>query len=196
MPEQDNDKPLHEIEQWFRERQITLSYTEIVGDREPREWVALMLREGQDVGAGGVGVTKLAAAEDAQKRYGQEHGLGKEFAKSGSLTAGVTVGASSAGARGEAPQPTVKIEPMHLVHKRGLEEPTVSEIPPEVQEPLDQVAAEYGWRIGFANEPDGSIRWFVIDLEGETLLKSGIASSWDDARLAVIEDLHPPSGER
>jgi hypothetical protein len=120
MPEQDNDQRLHEIEEWFREYQITLQCSEIVGDREPVEWVALMIRDGQNVGAGGVGLTKLAAAEDARRRYLLQHGMGREFVKSGSLIAGATVGGSAATARAEANTPTVKIEVPLIAHERKV----------------------------------------------------------------------------
>jgi hypothetical protein len=59
--------------------------------------------------------------------------------------------------------------------------------------PLDEIAGEFGWNIGFAEEPDGSIRWFVFDRDRVTLLKQGLAPTWDDARLAIIEELYPPS---
>jgi hypothetical protein len=195
MPQQDDDQHLREIEEWFREHEITLQCSEIVGDQEPVEWVALMIRDGQNVGAGGVGVTKLAAAEDARRRYVLQHGMGREFVESGSLIAGASVGGSAATARAEANTPSVKIEVPRIDHERTLWEPTVSAIPSEVREPLEQIAAEYGWYVSGVNEPDGSIRWFVFDRDRDTLFKSGIAKTWDDARLAMIEDLYPPSGE-
>jgi len=69
-------------------------------------------------------------------------------------------------------------------------------VPPEVREPLEKIIAmEYGWLIGASIEPDGSVAWIVLDREGKEVLKSGIADTWDDARLAMVEDLYPPSGE-
>lgn len=74
-------------------------------------------------------------------------------------------------------------------------EPVVTSIPADVREPLEKIAMEYGWLIGGRNEPDGSKSWVVLDSEGGTVLKSGVADSWDDARIAMIEDLYPPSEE-
>jgi hypothetical protein len=74
--------------------------------------------------------------------------------------------------------------------------PPEVELPPDIREPLERLAGDYGWSINFVNEPDGSIHWFVFDRDKGALLKDGNAPTWDDARLAVIEDLYPPSGER
>jgi hypothetical protein len=61
---------------------------------------------------------------------------------------------------------------------------------------LEEVAADFGWRIAFAAEPDGAWFWLVIDAATDEVLKGAVAPSWDDALLAVIEHLTPPSGER
>ena len=53
-------------------------------------------------------------------------------------------------------------------------EPTITEMPPEIREPLKKVAMEFGWYIGGVEEPAGSIRWFVFDREG-LLLKTDVA---------------------
>jgi hypothetical protein len=58
----------------------------------------------------------------------------------------------------------------------------------------NKVHAEFGFRLAFTNEPDGSVSWVVLAEEGLELA-SGVADTWDDARLAVIERLYPPSGE-
>jgi hypothetical protein len=58
----------------------------------------------------------------------------------------------------------------------------------------EQVHMEYGYRIAVAQEPDGSYSWAVLTEDG-LKLRSGIADSWDDARLAMVEHLYPPSGE-
>lgn len=176
-----------EIEEWFRERDITLEYGKVGDPAIIEEWVALMIPVGHESGVveGGGGPTKLAAARDAQERYTALHGD----------TAVVRVRITPGGAEASGFPPTEKIEPLSIVHERALGEPTVTAVPSEVREPLEKIAMEYGWYIGGVDEPDGSIRWFVFDREGATLLKSGVAANWDDARLALIEDLYPPSGE-
>lgn len=58
----------------------------------------------------------------------------------------------------------------------------------------EKVKMDFGWRLAFSPEPDGSYSWAVLSDDG-TSLQSGVASSWDDARLAVIADLYPPSSE-
>lgn len=62
-------------------------------------------------------------------------------------------------------------------------------------EPLRRLAAEFGWYIGFAAEPDGRIWWGVLGGATGELLQHGHADTWDDARLAAIENLYPPSDE-
>lgn len=57
-----------------------------------------------------------------------------------------------------------------------------------------EVRADSGFRLAFSREPDGSFSWAVLAEDGLTL-QSGIADSWDDARLAMIEHLYPPSAE-
>jgi hypothetical protein len=147
--ERDDERRLAEIEAWFRSRAMTLWFSQSVGDREPAEWVALMIPDEHKVGvaSGGVGVTKLAAAEDAQARELFLHGGSGTF--------------------------------------EGVAKPSgedVHELPPEVREPLDRVASSYGWSIAFVDEPDGSIHWFVFDID-RALVNHGVSATWDDARL-------------
>jgi len=181
------DRQRQEIEEWFRERYITIEYVQVGDPAVPEEWVALMIPDGNEGGLveGGGGPTKLAAAQDAQAQYMARHGD----------NAVVYVKITPGGAEASGFPPTEKIELPSIVHDRALGELTVSAVPAEVREPLEKVALEYGWYIGGVDEPDGSFRWFVIDREGKTLLKTGIADTWDDARLAIIEDLYPPSKE-
>jgi len=47
---------------------------------------------------------------------------------------------------------------------------------------------------GFTREPDGSFTWGVFSTEGKHL-QHGVSDSWDDARLAMIENVYPPSDE-
>jgi hypothetical protein len=49
--------------------------------------------------------------------------------------------------------------------------------------------------LSWEREPDDSYSWAMTSLEGVPL-QSGVADSWDDARLAMIENLYPQSGER
>jgi hypothetical protein len=35
-----------------------------------------------------------------------------------------------------------------------------------------------------------------LSSENDELLQHGVADTWDDARIAMIENLHPPSGEK
>jgi hypothetical protein len=54
----------------------------------------------------------------------------------------------------------------------------------------------FGWQLTYWQEDDGSFAWAVVDPSTYTVLQSGIASDWDDARLSAIENLYPPSDER
>jgi hypothetical protein len=56
-------------------------------------------------------------------------------------------------------------------------------------------AFDFGFNIAFAHEPDDAWTWAVFSASGAPL-QSGVADTWDDARLAAIEHVHPPSGER
>jgi hypothetical protein len=94
--------------------------------------------------------------------------------------------------RSESPPVTVMV---------AGEEATVEAIatPPDIaaeRERLTTIATDFGWHIGFAEEPDGSWFWLVLEAATDEPIKSGTASTWDDARIALIEELMPPSGER
>jgi hypothetical protein len=83
--------------------------------------------------------------------------------------------------------------------------PSPSPPPPENAAPLNVPADEWAdlqhrafehhVKLGFTREPDGSFSFGVYSLEGE-LLQHGVADTWDDARLGMIENLYPPSGEK
>lgn len=60
---------------------------------------------------------------------------------------------------------------------------------------LQRQAFEHHVRLGFTKEPDGGYSWGLYSSDGD-LLQHGLANTWDDARLAMIENLHPPSGEK
>lgn len=71
----------------------------------------------------------------------------------------------------------------------------VLEVPTEEWTSLrKRVKMEFGWELAFSPEPDGSYSWAALDDNGNAL-KSGVADTWDDAKLAAIEDLFPPSSE-
>jgi len=57
---------------------------------------------------------------------------------------------------------------------------------------LVALATDFGWRFGFAQEPDGSWFWLVADAETDEPLKSGKAPDWQDALIESVQDLVPP----
>jgi hypothetical protein len=72
------------------------------------------------------------------------------------------------------------------------------EITPEIEanrQRLTEIATDFGWNIGFAEEPDGSWFWLVADAKTGEPIKSGTASTWQDALIECVEDLVPPSDE-
>jgi hypothetical protein len=161
----DRLRQLEEIEEWFRERGYVLHF-----DAEPEGFIAFVTPAGVRVGSAvamGAATRQLDAAEEARADF---------------LSSDQTV-------QLEPAQETNEAQPITPVKA------AVSEIPSEVREPLEKVAAEFGWYFSFVVEPDESVRWFVFDRDRKTLLRSGVANTWDDARLAVIEDIYPPSGE-
>lgn len=70
-----------------------------------------------------------------------------------------------------------------------------SEIPDSLRLRLEPKVVEFGWRLGFVREPDGSLMWLFSDDETGDVLHSGTADEWDDAKLLAIENLYPPSAE-
>jgi hypothetical protein len=70
----------------------------------------------------------------------------------------------------------------------------VLDVPTDEWSDLQDRAFEHGVRLGFTKEPDGSFSWGLFSSD-DKLLQHGVADNWDDARLAMIENLHPPSGE-
>jgi hypothetical protein len=67
-------------------------------------------------------------------------------------------------------------------------------VPAEEVARLRATALDFGFLLGFAFEPDGGFMWASFALDGSPL-QSGVADSWDDARLEVVSDLFPPSRE-
>jgi hypothetical protein len=93
--------------------------------------------------------------------------------------------------RGESPPITVMIVG---------EAPDIEEVetPPDIEaerERLAKIATDFGWHIGFSQEPNGSWFWLVTDAETDEPLKSGTASNWQDALVDCVEDLIPPNPE-
>jgi hypothetical protein len=68
-------------------------------------------------------------------------------------------------------------------------------VPARQWEQMQKMAFEHRVRFGFTAEPDGSYSWGLFSEDGVPL-QQGVADTWDDARLAMIENLLPPSGER
>ena len=56
-------------------------------------------------------------------------------------------------------------------------------------------AAQFGWLIACTREPDGSYSWEVSDAARGERMQAGFSDTWDNARLDMIENLHPPSDE-
>lgn len=93
--------------------------------------------------------------------------------------------------RSESPPVTVMI----VGEEPGVEE---VETPPEIEaerEGLAKVATDFGWRFGFAQEPDGSWFWLVMDVQTDEPIKAGTAPSWQDALIDCVKDLVPPHGD-
>ena len=184
MGRADDDERLSEVLEWLTDRGFGVIVEE-VGEA----WECVLVPPqfpGGFVDAG-EGATPLEAAEDARRKVAASRGEGITYEVTGRLEGQVGVSASietevvrAGGARAGGIPPTE----------------VFGEAPPEVRESLEPMAVEYGWFIGAVTEPDGAIRWFVFDRDRETLLKHGVSLTWDDARLEMIAELYPPSGER
>jgi len=97
---------------------------------------------------------------------------------------------SGAMQRSESPPITVM-----LVGQEPVEEvETPADIEAE-RERLAKIATDFGWRFGFAQEPDGSWFWLVMDVETDEPIKSGSASTWQDALIECVQDLVPPHAD-
>jgi hypothetical protein len=90
--------------------------------------------------------------------------------------------------RSESPPVTVMV----VGQEEDVEEvETPADIEAE-RERLAKIATDFGWRIGFAQEPDGSWFWLVMDVETDEAIKSGTAATWQDALIECVQDLVPP----
>lgn len=76
----------------------------------------------------------------------------------------------------------------------GAGKTSYSRIPEDERKRLSKFT-DFGWHIGFSQEPDRAIFWAVADENGE-ILKTGVADEWQDALIECVMDLVPPSGEK
>jgi hypothetical protein len=166
-PEHPDDAAAVEgIRAWFDSQGIDLFF-----DRQGGQILAPLVRRDQPLGAGiyGVGNTRREAAENVRTQFEAVRGAG------GSETI------------------------VETVEVAGYSQPSlderIEEIPEPIKTKLERAAAEFGWKIGFTREPDGSFRWFVFDRESGEPLQHGQADDWDDAKISSILDLYPSSDE-
>jgi hypothetical protein len=101
------------------------------------------------------------------------------------------IGLARAMRRSESPAVTVMVIGEDA-DSGGLTTP--SDIQAE-RERLALIATDFGWHFGFAQEPDGSWFWLVVDAETDEPIKSGTAPTWQDALIDCVKDLAPPSAE-
>jgi hypothetical protein len=180
MPTQDEDSAGEQrrerIREWFAERDVSLIF-----ERDNGGWLAVMIPNSLRAGAAdaGHGRTRHEAAEDAMSRF-----LG---------TGDVGIQAPPAGATAEARAPIVKTATVAVsLRLEGVAETERAEL--ETLR-LDAVASDFGWQIAFAEEPDGSWFWIVVDVATREPLKWGREPTFEDAKIATVIDLVPPSGE-
>jgi hypothetical protein len=70
----------------------------------------------------------------------------------------------------------------------------IADVPRNEWAELQRKAFEHQATVAFTREPDGSFSYGVYSADGE-LLQHGVADTWDDARLGMIENLYPPGPE-
>jgi len=80
--------------------------------------------------------------------------------------------------------------------KRGTTPENVErlDVPTQEWSELQKEAFENHVRLAFTKEPDGRFSWGLYSDDG-VLMQHGVADTWDDARLAMIENLYPRSEE-
>jgi hypothetical protein len=191
MSEQEREQQLHD---WFAQRGFDL-YFDRLGETE---WFALALPHGTRVGAaaGEHGATKIEAAERLQATLdrGTTATIGTATETDTAMPLSVQGGVSAkAQLSGTVEVTTIGQEaraPEKILDALGAP----VDVPEALKTRLASRAGEFGWAIGFAREPDGSLMWAVFDKDNNPL-KSGVADNWDDAKLNAIEDLYPPSPE-
>jgi hypothetical protein len=165
----DEERRIAEIEGILKARGIVMR---LQADEEHDRWIAMIIPEVLRVGATDLvlGKTRLEAAESA-------------LVLLESYPAPVLGGN------------TLSLPPVTSAGEGRAHGEPLAQVEAERRE-LEGVAADFGWRIAFAPEPDGSWFWLVIDAETDEVINSGVSESWDDARLAAIENLMPPSHEK
>jgi hypothetical protein len=68
------------------------------------------------------------------------------------------------------------------------------ELPYEVEE-IERVLTDYGWRLGFTDEPDGGVTGYLMDEKTGQVLKAASGDDFEDAYLGLGIDTTPPSEE-
>jgi hypothetical protein len=178
VTDQDAERQIASIAQWFKELGVLLAF-----DQLGESWIAMMMPEHQRLGSAPAahGDTKLEAAENARAVYeGRARPGTIEQSASGDVTIHVPVAEVTA----QAGAVTIEV----------TDAATAADSAEVIRKAEDRLL-EFGWLLGFAREPDGSYSWLVSDENTGDALKSGTADTWDDAKLAAIIDLLPPSGE-
>jgi hypothetical protein len=181
-----DDQQIGNIVKWFKERGIDLAF-----DRLGKTWVALMMPEGQVVGSAHAahGDTKLQAAENARALHvGRPNPGTIEVSSTGDITVHVPTAEVRGTASGHVATSGHAIGTV-TDGAAGRDHATVIR-------DAERKAAEFGWRVGYAKEPDGGFAWIVFDAKTGDVIQSGTADDWDDAKLASIMNLYPPSGEK
>lgn len=162
------ERRILEIERLLDDRGIIMRLEE---DEEHDRWMALIIPKALRVGTTDIvlGKTRLEASESALVLF-ENYPAAALGGNKRTLPSVVSAGVGS----GEA-DPFAEVE--------------------EERRQLEEVLTDFGWRIAFTAEPDGSYFWLVLDIETGEPIKGGTAESWDDALLAAIEGLKPLSGE-
>jgi hypothetical protein len=176
---------------WFLERDILLGFQQL----SDGSWNAVMLPASARVGAAdhAAGQSKLDAASAARAKFSTR----PEALREASAEIGVRIDGDS------APASTSHVVSLTDEGLAISDEITVAKTPAP-HSPLDsaefaltveRLMTDYGWYVGFTDEPDGSFSWFAVDPVSNEVLRSGTSDDWDSAKLDVIESLQPPSDE-
>jgi hypothetical protein len=186
-----DDERLQEIERWFRDRDILLGFDNAGGN----EWHAVMLPANTRIGSAdyAVGATKVEAAEAAKAKYNERS---EPLLQSSHDVALRIVGEEPPGS-----VKTAQVEDVALtltdsveVQKYGSDSGTGAESA-EVTKKLERVLTDYGWRIGFNEEPDGNVTGYLMDEKNGEVLKTARGDDFQDAYLGLGIDTTPPSEE-
>jgi hypothetical protein len=198
-----HDERLQEIVRWFLDRDVLLGFDNVGG----KEWHAIMLREDVRIGAAAyaVGTTKLEAAETAQRHHEAAHPAVIEDAVAGGGTVTATVqeavldtGTSTASSTHSESEAISEMTPVSASLSMPYEaqnavEQTVK-LPYEVRQ-VERVLTDYGWRVAFTDEPDGSVTGYLMAEKTGDVLKAARGEDFHDAYLGLGIDTYPPSEE-